>query len=244
VGGNFKASEYLVNSQGTKNVLNTAIQAGVKRFIHISSLAVADEFRDHFDEDETVAYPTKPRNNYTTSKIEAEKAVLAKKDKLSLMIQRPGWLWGPSDKSIIEMFRMIKEDRFRFIGDGNNLTYFTHMNNILQAIKLALEVDDVKSGEIFNITDGVKLTMKDFVNTIASELGKPKITKLVPVWIANSVAFFSERFNPDSDLTRQNVAIMSNNLHFSIKKAEQKLNYKPDQNLKKQIREIIKSGIT
>ena len=243
VGGHWAKEMYKVNSEGTRNVLDVAINAGVKRIVHMSSLAVADEYIDHFGDSEDIPYPQEFRNHYTSSKIEAERYALKKKEDIKIIILRPGWVWGPGDQNINEFFQMVKDGRFRFIGSGNNLTYFTHIDNILQAIELALFSEKVGSGEIFNITDGVKLTMAKFVNSIAVSLDKPPVTKHVPVWMANSTAFFSERMNPKSALTRQNVHIMSKNLHFSISRARKILKYKPDNNLKEQIKGVIEKGI-
>jgi nucleoside-diphosphate-sugar epimerase len=243
VGGYWSKNKYLVNSQGTFNLLNAAINQNLKKFVHISSLAVVDEFIDHHDSDEDELHPTKPKTHYITSKIQAEKYVQAKKDAINVTILRPGWLWGPSEKSIIELFQMVRNDKFAFIGSGNNLTYFTHISNILQVIERALKNDKISSGEIFNITDGVKLSMVDFINGVTSELGKPKVTKHIPIWLANTSAFFFEKLKPGGDLTRQNVAIMSKNLHFSTAKAEKMLGYRPDNDWKKNIKTILNNDL-
>jgi dihydroflavonol-4-reductase len=238
VGGYWPKDKYRVNSEGTFNLLNAAIDRKIKKFIHISSLAVVDEFIDHYNSIEDEPYPIKPRTHYVESKIQAETYVLDKKDAINVTILRPGWLWGPNERSIIELFQMVKNDKFAFFGSGNNLTYFTHISNIIQAIELALNNDKIPSGEIFNITDGIKLSMVDFINGVTSILGKTKVTKHVPIWLANTIAFVFEKLKPDGNLTRQNVAILSKNLHFSTEKAEKILGYKPDKEWKKNIGEI------
>lgn len=230
---------FKVNYEGTKNMIDVAISSGVSKFIHISTLAVADEYIDHFNSNENIMYPTKIRNQYTTSKIEAEKYVVSHKKDLEVIILRPGWLWGPGDSSIKDLFKMIQDRHFGFIGDGHNLTYFTHICNMVQAIELAIVSKDIQSGEIFNITDGVKLNMETFVNTIADGFHLPPVTRHVPIRVANLYAGVLERINPNSKITRQNVAILSKNLHFDISKAQKLLNYSPDKNYKGQIKGII-----
>jgi len=236
-----KKDEFRVNSEGTRNVLDIAESSGVRKVIHISSLAVANESIEHFNSTESVEYPKKPINHYVSSKIEGENFALAKKDDINIIILRPGWIWGPGNESIIKMFKMIKERKFVFIGSGKNLTYFTYISNLLQAIDLALSVNKIPSGEIFNITDGSKVTMKNFVDTVASQFKLQSVKRRVPIWLANSAAFLIEKFRPDSDFTRQNVAIMSKNLHFDISKAEKVLGYRPNKDLNKQIAEVINS---
>jgi nucleoside-diphosphate-sugar epimerase len=239
VGGNWSREQYRVNSEGTRNLLEGAIKAKVRKIIHISSLAVVDEYIDHNNTDESVGYPEKFRNHYISTKIAAEKILLEKKDDLKLIILRPGWLWGPGDRSMVELIELIKKNRFVFFSSGNNLTYFTHISNMLQAIELSLNIDEIHSGEIFNITDGVKLSMAKFINGATSMLGKPKITRHIPIWLANMSAFLIERFKPGTSYTRQNVAIMSKNLYFNITKAEKMLGYKPEKDWETNLKNMI-----
>ena len=238
VGGNWPKKNYEVNSKGTGNLINMTIEMKVQKIIHISTLAVVDEYIDHFNDDESIPYTRKYRNHYTQSKIQAEKFVLENKHKINSVILRPGWIWGPGEKSFEQIVEMIKTDKFRFIGDGKNLTYFTYIENMTQIIELALK-KDVSSGEIFNITDGEKITMYEFINKISNELSVKPVKRYVPVWAANTIAFFSEKLNPNSDLTRHNVSIMSNNLYFNIDKAKRIFGYKPMNDLSCQIRKCL-----
>lgn len=241
VGSGWPKDDYLINSIGTQNVLDIAIKNGIKRIVHISSLAVVDEYIDHYNDTEDIPYAIKFKDNYAPSKIEAEKYLMARKDEIEIIILRPGWVWGPGEKSTKELFSLIQDRKFRFIGNGNNLTYFTHIDNLTKGIELALSTGKIRSGEIFNITDGRKITMTEFVNLVASELGVKEVKKQIPFWVANIIAYFSEHLTSGSTLTRQNVAIMSKNLHFSIKKARSILRYKPDRNFVKKIKTIIEN---
>ena len=93
-----------MNSEGTKNVLEAAVKSGVKKVVHISTLAVVDEYIDHYNSGEDIPYPEKFRNTYTSSKIDAEKYALAKKDDLDVIILRPGWLCGAFDRPRVSGF--------------------------------------------------------------------------------------------------------------------------------------------
>ena len=239
VGGNWSKKEYGINSEGTKNVLDVAINCGVEKVVHMSSLAVVDEYIDHYNDSEDIPYASKFKDYYTPSKIEAEKFALERKDDVNIIILRPGWIWGHGDKSTKQLFEMIKKHKFMFIGNGNNLTYFSYIANVIQAIDLALLSNNVKSGEIFNITDGVEITMAEFINMIAKELGVAPVRRHIPFWLAYCTAFFIEKISSRTGFTRQNVSIMSKNLHFNITKAENILGYKPDKNLKNHIKMII-----
>ena len=74
---------YQVNVEGTRNLLEANRAAGVKHFIHISSLAVLG-IPDTTSVNETMPYTTKCLNPYMETKLASEKMVLDyhKKNKL------------------------------------------------------------------------------------------------------------------------------------------------------------------
>lgn len=74
--------------QGTKQLLEIAQEAGIKRFLHISTEAVLFVGRDLNNIDETYPYPIKSKFLYSESKLEAEKLVLAaqKERKFEVMV--------------------------------------------------------------------------------------------------------------------------------------------------------------
>jgi nucleoside-diphosphate-sugar epimerase len=63
---------------GTKQLLETAKEAGVKRFLHISTEAVLFAGQDLNDIDESYPYPNKSKFLYSESKLEAEKPLLSR----------------------------------------------------------------------------------------------------------------------------------------------------------------------
>jgi dihydroflavonol-4-reductase len=237
VGGGHKKVEYITNTKGTENVIDIAIENHVKRFVHLSSLAVLGEYNHHREDSEDIPYASRWKDHYTPSKIEAERIVLARKEEFEVYLVRPGWVWGPGDKTMKIMMELVEDGKFRFVGSGNNLTYFTYIDNLVSVLLRLKEIDDVCSGAIFNITDGYRLTLKEFVDKICQVLGKEPVKKSVPVPIAEVMALLSELVLKNPHLTRQNVAIMSHNLYFSVEKARAVLGYDPDTDLERQVKE-------
>ncbi|MCJ2556614.1 MAG: NAD-dependent epimerase/dehydratase family protein [Candidatus Thermoplasmatota archaeon] len=240
LGGGHKKKEYEVNTRGTENVIEIAVENRVKRLVHLSSLAVLGEYSDHQGDSEESPYATRWKDPYTPSKIEAEKIVLMRRKEIEAYIVRPGWVWGPGDEASRMMLEMISSGKFRFIGNGSNLTYFTYIDNLLSVLLRLGEVDDVVSGEVFNITDGYRLSLKEYVDTVCQVLGKEPVRKSVPVPIAEILAWFTDVLLRDPHATRQNVAIMSHDLHFSVEKAKTLLGYDPDTDLEVQIKETAR----
>jgi nucleoside-diphosphate-sugar epimerase len=237
VGGGRRKKEYVVNTKGTENVIEMAIRNRAKRLVHLSSLAVLGEYVDHQGDSEASPYATGWKDPYTPSKIEAEKIVLRRSGEIETYIVRPGWVWGPRDDASRVMLEMISSGRFRFVGDGNNLTYFTYIDNLVPVLLRLGECEDVASGEVFNVTDGYRLTMKEYVDRACHVLGREAIRKSVPAPIAEVLAWFNDILLRNPHTTRQNVAIMSHDLHFSVEKAKTVLGYNPDTDLERQITE-------
>src|SRR5207237_5589930 len=91
-----------VNPQGTKNRLKAAMRHGVGRFVYVSSLAAVGPSMDGTpvpDEAEP-----KPVTHYGRSKLEAERAVLAAKDRLHVTVVPPPSIYGPMNREAIAFF--------------------------------------------------------------------------------------------------------------------------------------------
>lgn len=95
---------YRVNAGGTRNLAEAAVAAGVKRFVHCSSLSVAGPIaagRPSREEDVPA-----PVSHYGRSKLAAEEALRHHAGRLSLTIVRPPIVYGPRDRDFLEVFRM------------------------------------------------------------------------------------------------------------------------------------------
>ncbi|MDX5399840.1 MAG: NAD(P)-dependent oxidoreductase, partial [Actinomycetes bacterium] len=95
---------FRVNHFGTRQLAEAAVAAGVPRFLHCSTLAVAGPMplgRPSLEEDAPA-----PVSHYGTSKLAGEEAVRRHADKLHLTIVRPPIVYGPRDKDFFEVFKM------------------------------------------------------------------------------------------------------------------------------------------
>ena len=140
------------NVAGTGVVLDAALAAGVKRFVHVSTIAVVGRTpaTDIIDEN-TACYPLDP---YQTTKLEAEKLVLLyhQKHQLPTIILRPGAFYGPWGHYAFN--RLFFEEPLRGwrirVNKGQHITFPVFVPDVAQAILLALQGGRV--GEIYNIS--------------------------------------------------------------------------------------------
>lgn len=89
-----------VNVDGTANLAEQAVRAGVKRFVFVSSLKVHGEMSPE-DRPFTADDPANPQDAYGRSKYEAELTLLdiASRSGMELVIVRPPLVYGPGVKA-------------------------------------------------------------------------------------------------------------------------------------------------
>ena len=98
-GGRHQASLHGVNVQATGHLLQAAYAAGVRKFIHTSSIAVVHGPRGSII-DESMARDAKDADDYYQSKMDADalvKAFLADHKDMFAAFVMPGWMHGPGD---------------------------------------------------------------------------------------------------------------------------------------------------
>lgn len=86
-----RASFFKTNSEGSERLADAAIAAGVRRFLHVSSLAAREP----------------SLSAYGASKREAEERLLAKADRLDLAILRPPAVYGPGDRATLPLLSQL-----------------------------------------------------------------------------------------------------------------------------------------
>lgn len=219
---------------GTKQLIDIAKKAGIKRFLHISTEAVLFVGQDLNDIDEDYPYPKKSKFLYSESKLEAEKLVLNanKNEEFEVMIIRPRLVWGPGDKTVLPVLvNMIREKKYTWINNGTNKTSTTHVDNLMEGIRCALA--NWKSNEIYFITDNEISTYKDFLTQYISTQGVMPPNKNIPKglirFIASGMEFIWSLFGLKSlpPITRLPAFMMSSNFTISHEKATKDLGYNP-----------------
>ena len=222
-----------VNVEGTKNLMESSVNSGVKRFVFISSAAVHGfrGFRDATEDSPKTAtiFP------YSITKREAEDLVnrYHRERGLPTLIIRPGNVFGPRDRvTFAKMAELIEKGQMVYISRGRPLTCPTYVENLIDAILLAVDRKDTV-GETFIITDGLEITWKEYMDKIAEKLGVRRPLFSVPYAVAYSAAAVCEailklfRSKKPPIITRYRIANVGKDYHFTIKKARAKLGYQP-----------------
>ncbi|CAI8940822.1 SDR family oxidoreductase [Pseudomonas donghuensis] len=100
-----------INVTGTHELIHQAYRAGIRRFIHTSSIAVLDGAPGS-PIDETCLRAEADADDYYRSKILADRVVLAflqAHPEMHACMILPGWMWGPGDIGPTSSGQLIKD---------------------------------------------------------------------------------------------------------------------------------------
>ena len=223
------------NVDGTAQLLDIAKQAGVKRFIHIGTEAGCFHGQEMKGIDETYPLSNKSPYYYSQTKAEAERKVIAANDSgndFETISLRPRLIWGPRDQSVLPgIAEAVKQDKFMWIGGGEALTASTYIDNLTDAIELALEKGE--GGEAYFIVDEDSHSFRDLFSGMLATQDLSVPDKSIPSWVVRSMAFVAEAvwktfsLKTDPPVTRFAAALMSVECTIDSDKAQQHLGYKP-----------------
>jgi nucleoside-diphosphate-sugar epimerase len=223
-----------LNVEGLRLLLDAAVDARTERFVHVSSLGVY-EGRDHRGTDETVPPAAQALDGYTRSKVEAEALALEyHRDKgLAVSIVRPGFIYGERDRTVLpKLLTNLRSGIFRYFGSGDQALNCIYVKNLVHAIFLAVEVPGAV-GEAFNVTDGARVSKKEFVGTVATLAGLRPPRGHIPLWLARFLAGVLERrairrkSTTPPLINKARYKFLGLELDFSIEKARRVLGYEP-----------------
>jgi nucleoside-diphosphate-sugar epimerase len=230
------ADFYAINFQGTTQLLDAAIKAGVSRAVIVSSNSPCgcNPHPDHlFDE----SSPYRPYLNYGRSKMLMEQAVKERQARGSIetVLIRPPWFYGPNQPARQTLFfTMIRDGKVPVVGSGQNLRSMSYIDNLCEGLLLAGNVE-AANGQIYWIADRRPYTMNEVVDTVErlleNEFGvKCAHRRLRLPGLASSIAFAADRLLQGVGLYHQKIHVLSEmnkTIVCSVSKAERELGYRP-----------------
>lgn len=167
-----------VNVDATRRLAEAAAQAGVRRFVFVSSIKVNGE--------RTTGRPftpsdrPAPRDPYAQSKLEAEAALerMAKAGAFELVILRPPLVYGPGVRgNVRRLLRLVDSGMPLPFGLVRNKRSLVSLDNLVSAIVRSASTDAATG--IYLVCDGGAVSTPELVGAVARGLDRP--VRLLPV---------------------------------------------------------------
>jgi nucleoside-diphosphate-sugar epimerase len=178
-----------VDVNSTLNLARQAAQAGVKRFVFISSIKVNGEMtvpgRPFTAED----LPN-PQNPYAQSKLETEQGLFALSQELGFEVTviRPPLVYGPGVKAnFAKMLDWVDRGIPLPLGSVCNKRSFIFVGNLADVIILSTTHPNA-AGQVFVVSDGEDISTTELFSRLAAALGRPSRIIALPAWLLSVAA--------------------------------------------------------
>lgn len=220
-----------VNVQGTHNMLEAALRAGVRRFVYTSSIHAITRVPHGLTIDESIAYdPATAISAYDRSKAEASLAVLqAVRQGLDAVIVCPTGVIGPYDYRRSEMGQLIFDSMRRQLQFWVEGAYdFVDVRDVARGEVLACEKG--LAGQSY-ILSGERITVLRLLQLVKEITGAHSVHIRIPLSIARFSTLFTPVFYRLSKirprLTPYALETLCSNSNISHAKARRELGYSP-----------------
>jgi len=208
-----------INVEGTKNLIAASEASSVKKFIFLSHIGYESG---------------KNTGHYRETKAIAEQSLMEKctHDQFPVVIIRPGNVYGPGATTwVLRPLQAIQKNRIALIDKGTGIFLHTYIENLLDALVVALQ-ERRAVGQIIDVTDGDNTTTwGDYLNALAKMTEKPPIrknmSKRTALVVSKLMLVGYTLFKIEPWVTPVAVEIFTNQNTVSIEKAKALLGYEP-----------------
>lgn len=216
---------YALNVTATALAVRLAVEAGVKRFVQVSSIAAYGHPKQLVvDEDQPL--DTQQEIIYGRTKAEGELAAFALGKELGLEVTavRPGLVYGPRAQSwTINMIKLVCNGTPVIFGDGSGHAYPIFIDNLVDGMMLAA-VHPKAAGEAYNMCDP-SVTLREWFGFYGRMCGRKP--RSIPLWAANLLVLLNKPLRLNLPLNRARLRMYKLKIDFPATKAMEQLGYQP-----------------
>lgn len=244
-----EAAYNAANVWGVADLIQSAMDAGVKRIVHTSSITV---YGHHLHGIVTEEHPFHAEDNpYSRTKIAGEKLIsdLVKYQSAPVVIVRPAWIYGPRDNASFGRFvSLVESGKGFFLGSGRNIVPTVYVRDVAQGLIKAGDAGEFAVGRAYTLADDRRVTQEEYLNTIADFLGVEHISRKLPYIALYSAGRSAElvwqalgrRDAAAPPVTTYGITLLGGNQEFSIDRARQELGYAPEYDIIRGVSEGVK----
>jgi nucleoside-diphosphate-sugar epimerase len=236
------ADFHATNVRGTDNVVAACRECGVAALVYTSTPSVTFGLADLEGVDESIGYSDHYDADYSRTKAEAERLLLAAaSDDLRTVALRPHLVWGPGDTSLLP--RVVQRGRsgvLRRIDGPTKRTDVAYIDDAVQAHLLAAErllaggeAAARVSGNAYFISSGEPVEIWEFIDRLLAAAGVAAVEKRVSLRAALAAGWVFEKTHAltgalgEPRLSRWIVRELTTARWFDISAARRDLGYEP-----------------
>jgi UDP-glucose 4-epimerase len=181
-----KRFNYTNNVIGSVNLINAAVNHGVKGFVFTSSIAVYGSSPELPMSEATIPHPEDP---YGIAKyaVELELATTRAMFGLDYIVFRPHNVYGPKQnigdryRNVVGIFmnQILQGQPMTIFGDGTQTRAFTSIDDVAPVMAEAIE-NPAAWNEVFNIGADVPYSLNDLARGVAEAMGVPPRIQHLP----------------------------------------------------------------
>lgn len=225
-----------VNVDGSLNLARQAADAGVKRFVFMSSVKVNGESTQAghcFTEMDAPG----PQDAYGQSKHEAELGLqkIAAQSGMEVVIIRPPLVYGPGVKAnFAALMRAVQKGWVLPLGAVHNQRSLVALDNLVDFV-VTCASHPLAANQTFMVSDGHDLSTTELVCGLADALKAPKRFLPAPVWLLEAGATLLGK--------REAVQRLCGNLQVDISKARRLLGWMPPVSVDEGLRRAVSTMV-
>lgn len=200
-----------VNVEGTRNVVEAAKAAGVKRFIHMSALGVRDD----------------PRQRYGQSKWQGEEVV--RRSGLDWTIFRPSVIYGEGFGFIDRVLQSVAMSPPPLVpvpGGGRTRFQPIHAGDVARCVVEGLDREEALL-KTFELGGPEQLSYAEILDLLLQIKGMKRLKVPVPIPLMKLVVPLMERVLPDPPVTSAELAQLDDDNITDIDSVEKNFGFKP-----------------
>jgi nucleoside-diphosphate-sugar epimerase len=219
-----------VNVEGTRRLLGLAARAGVRRFVHGSTIGVYGAASGRILTEESKLAPDNP---YGRTKAVAETVVRGYEGPMETCIVRISETYGPGDMRLLKLFRGVQTGHYLTLGRGRNEHQLIYVDDLVEGLLLATSAAGV-NGETLILAGSERVTTNGMVSAIAAAVGSRRHVFHAPMWPFVAAAYVLEStMSPlglKPPLHRRRLDFFRKSFRFSTVKAERLLHFYAETN--------------
>ncbi len=218
-----------VNVVGTGRVLAAAARAGVRRFVHLSSVVVHGfDLPDWVDE----SHPVQVNGDaYVDTKVASEHLVLSAHaaGELEVVVLRPGDVYGPGSRPwVVLPLTYLAAGQAILPAGGRGVFSHTYLDNLVDGVVAAIATP-AAAGRVLHLTDGVATSCADYFGRLGALVGaRPRcLPTPLATALAGGVGAGLRAARQDSELCPASMRLLARTGSYRIDRARQVLGYHP-----------------